>query len=205
MIYNGNNLMAFIGEEAGAETNPRSIGFATNHQLSITQELKDIAHKDAGGGRWSVSSYGSVSWEITTDAFLGDTTSVGDANSKTEMKREGRGAVDMLKLFNARKPVYCVFGLEGDSKDFFNGTELQAPTGGWKPKTSYMVSGWAYISSLSISAPVNDYATWNITLTGTGPLTLAENETAWMSNQEETPVVPVVTVSKTTSKTANKD
>lgn len=203
MIYNGSNLMCFTGAEPDSKEDPRSIGFATNHQLSITQELKDIAHKDAGsGGRWSVSSYGTVSWEITTDAFLGDTTSVGGDASKSEMKREGRGAVDMFKLFNERKPIYVVFGLEGDSTDFFNNAQEVAPEGGWKPKTNYMVSGFAYISSLSISAPVNDYATWSITLTGTGALTLAENATNWMSANEP---VPVVVATKTTKSTAVKD
>lgn len=207
MIYNGNSLMLFTGDTtSNSAEETRSIGFATNHQISFSQELKDIAHKDANscGGRWAVSSYGTVSWEITTDAFLGDTSSTGESASNSEMKREGRGALDMFKLFNERKPIFVVFGLEGASKDFFNDATQVVPEGGWKPKGNSYFSGWAYISSLNISAPTNDYATWSLTLTGTGALTLVEEETAeWMSAKEPVPVIAATTTAKKTVEKQN--
>lgn len=210
MILSGNSIMAFLGQTAGSTANPRSIGFATNHQLSINQELKDIQHKDAGGGRYSVASYGSISWSITSSNFIGNTVSAGDSGSKSEQKREGHSYISLYKLMMDRKPVYLVFGLEGDdNENDFNNTLLNAPEGGWSPDETgkRYLSGWAYISSLTASAPVNDYATFDVEFTGTGELTLANSTEAgeFMSLNEPVPVAPVTTTATKAEKaTATK-
>lgn len=203
MIFNGSSLMAWCAKETGKEEGLTTLGFSTNHQLTVNHEVKDLQHKDASGsGRWAAYGFGQMSWQITSSNFLANTTSVGDAPSKSEMKREGLGAADLYDIMQQRKPVFVAFGIEGSSKDIFTDPELTVPDGGWKLSEDKHLEGWAYISSLEINAPVGDYASFNVTFQGTGPLELkkgAGDDAAWMSAKEPVPVPVTATTAKATA------
>lgn len=218
MIINGSFLQVFIASD---ETKtPVSVGFCTNTSLSISQELKDIQHKDAGGlGRFAVNSYGTISYEITADHFLGNPNSDDtDPHNKAGMRRQGHSYLSLYKMMMERKPVYICFGIDslegingsdGKQSDFFNNTPETVPDGGWTPDKSQCVYGWCFVSSLALQAPTNDFSTFSITLSGTGPLYLEEpkfggekeeNSTLFMASKEPVKIETATTKKTTESK-----
>lgn len=220
MILQGSYIMAFIGEQAGAETNPTSIAFATSHTLQIQQSTRDIQHKDinAAAGRWAARSWGELSWSTTSENYVGNLIAAsGESETKvpdaTGMKRQGHSYTSLYKLMVQRKPVYLVFGETKEITDYFSENFIDVPEKGWTPNTSNFFSGWAYITDLQTNAPVGDYETMSITFTGCGPLILnefdpktGEGGTEWLSNDgKDTPVIPVPTTSTTAKKTAVKE
>lgn len=213
MILNGSDIMLFAAKSAGEEGKGTevSIAFATSHTLQITQELKDIQHKDVGAsGRFSTSAYGTISWSIQSENFIGNDTVVGETASKTDMKRQGLSYTALYKLMVDKKPLHVMFGIEGNSKSLIpndlaeNDTDskLQSvPEGGWTVGTGKQYfEGWAYITDLQASAPTNDFCSMSVSLQGTGRLSLVDGAAEWMSAKEPVPVVPVATkTSKTTA------
>lgn len=150
MLINGSDLMLFVGG--------KSIAFATSHSIDISMETKQVAHKDIGGGHFSVAEPGLASWTVSSENLIGDPMA-------------GIGFDELFEMMVARTPVTGVFALEGDSTDFNVNKLDAAPTAGWKAKANDGYTGEMLITSLSKSAPNGEYATMSVTFTGTGPLT----------------------------------
>lgn len=125
------------------------IAFAQSHTLSINGETQDVSNKDAGNGTWSSSEVSKMSWEISAEHMV-------NAN--------GTNVTDLYDAMVAMTPIDVVLakstGVEGE-----NGITT------WAPLTnSFGFKGKATITSLEISAQNGEYATFSITLAGTGAL-----------------------------------
>jgi hypothetical protein len=96
----------------------------------------------------------SYSWTISSDnvmAWTGDTTN-------TDLPA-GNTYKDLLNLLIAGTEVDVVFAL---------GSTFST-TSGWSPAGT-QVSGKGYVTDASVTADVNDNATFSISITGTGDL-----------------------------------
>lgn len=206
MLVSGSDLMAFVSSDTN---DPRSIGCATSHTLEITNSLKTLSHKDLGAGYFQYSEFGEISWSCSSENFVCDTSASGEALSNSDMVRAGKGYDDMYEYLLAKKPIWLEFGLEGLSKNFKDGKVLDVAKDtdgkeGWKPgKTVY--GGWAWINSLSLNAPVGDYATMSISFTGHGPLKKITHDQAQGSDTIPFSVqTPVTTKTTKTASTESK-
>lgn len=146
-IISGDDLMVFDG--AG-----KSIGFATNHQLSISVDLESIAHKDAG--IWSAQTPGKINWEITSENLY----SQHDFDA-------------LFTVMTNKQDVTLFFGLkdgyEGSANYDQSASVNIIADGNWSPdSTAYMYSGKAFLTSLEVSAATGEKATFSCTFTGNG-------------------------------------
>ena len=167
-LISGNDLMLF-------DSTGKSIGYATNHVLSITTEQATTTSKDHG-------SYGGVkvntiNWEITSD------------NLYTTEEYES-----LFDTMMGKKAVYVHFGLKtipSDetltvANDDFNAWSM-ANTANVADSTTESVGsysdstdgvstaahgfcGKAFITSLTANAAVGENATFSVTFTGDGAL-----------------------------------
>lgn len=151
-IIKGKKLMLFI--EDGSEY--ISVGYATNHTLSTSASTISVSHKDladAGSGKWDDQNIDTLSWTITTENFYAN-----DA--------EGVTFADLYTYYASGAILNVKFGVAANSTS-------GVPTGGWQaPTTGDVLSGQVVITSLDVNAPVDDNASFSITFTGKGPLTL---------------------------------
>ena len=124
------------------------IAFAQSHTLSINGETQDVSNKDAGNGTWSSSEVSKMSWEISAEHMVNAT---------------GTNVTDLFDAMVAMTPIDVVLakstGVEGE-----NGVTT------WTAGTSFGFKGKATITSIEISAQNGEYATFSITLAGTGAL-----------------------------------
>ena len=152
-IIKGKKLMAFVKT---GETY-KSIGFCTNHTFSTSASTIDVSHKDladaSGAGKWADEDVDTFSWSISTEAFYANTA-------------EGVTYSDLFALYTAGTPLDIKFGLAENSTS-------GVPSGGWTPGDGPMMSGKVVITSLDINAPVDGNATFSMTMTGKGPVTVA--------------------------------
>lgn len=121
------------------------IAFATSCTLTVTTNTTQIATKDHG--EYPSTLPQSITWEITADNLY-----AGDANLLTSQKEMSTVNVKFAPVSN-----YDSKGLVGT--DHANWTAGNA-----------IVSGDAYITSISINAATGDNATYSVTFTGAGPL-----------------------------------
>lgn len=153
-IVRGKKLMVWVKSGSGNYT---SIGYCTNHTLSTSANTIDVAHKDladAGSGRWNDQDIDTLSWTITAEAFY--------ANSQ-----EGIGFDTIFGYYAAGTELDLKFAVAADST-------TGVPTGGWAvPSSGTVLSGKAIISSLDVNAPVSDNASFSVTFTGKGALSIA--------------------------------
>lgn len=149
---NGSNLMIFYGNE--------SLALATNHTINFTVNVNEAVTKDSG--IWSNAVATSIAWECTSDNLA--------------------VAVDYNRLYDkmvARQPVELVFGMPSDwtENGLTDGTDYwsdpSSPTGQANDVIYY--KGKAIITSLNLSAPAGDNATYSITFKGVGAITKAAN------------------------------
>ena len=124
----------------------KSIAYATSHSLTISAETNDVTSKDSGNGDWSSATVKKFSWECSTENLY----------SKEAYSQ-------LYTAMIAKSPVTLVIDLkEGET----------LPEQGWLPVTSGTgYTGSAIITSLEMSAPDGDNATFSATFTGTGALT----------------------------------
>lgn len=124
----------------------KSIAYATSHSLSISAETNDVTSKDSGNGDWSAASIKKLSWECSTENLY----------SKEAYSQ-------LYAAMIAKNAVTLVIDLkEGET----------LPSDGWTPATGGTgYTGSAIITSLEMSAPDGDNATFSATFTGTGALT----------------------------------
>lgn len=207
MIVNGSDLMLFISKEG--KTDPHSIGGATSHTLTINQSLNQLATKDNGGGRWAQNYPGLMDWTIDAENFTINMESVGDAESFSENKRVGFGFNDLFDLMISRKPIWCVFALEGNSPDFYNEKIMsvgdEKTKNGWTPGTGQF-QGWGYIANLTQNAPTGEFSSYSLQIVGHGELKRIEasDDKSDASNYSLGGGSAVVTTAKT-AKTATAE
>lgn len=134
--------------------NGKCLALSTSSSLEISQDLVEVSNKDAGGGKWTASQGGKLSWSMSSENLF-------------STEPEGLGYENLFKLMTDQAEVTVVFGLEKTYKN-----KSAVPKGGWLPSTSGIYSGKALITSLSLSAPVDDNATYSVELQGIGELTL---------------------------------
>ena len=124
------------------------IAFAQSHTLSINGETQDVSNKDAGNGTWSSSEVSKMSWEISAEHMV---------------NADGTNVTDLYEAMVAMTPIDVVLakspGVEGE-----NGITT------WTAGNSFGFTGKATITSLEISAQNGEYATFSVTLAGTGAL-----------------------------------
>ena len=150
-IIRGKKLMLFIKKSNSYV----SVGYATNHTLSTSASTIDVAHKDradASAGKWDDQDIDTFSWTITTENFYAN-----DA--------EGVTFSDLFGYYTAATELDVKFGVATDSAQ-------GVPTGGWTAPSSGAFAGKAIITSIDMNAPVGDNASFSLTLTGKGPLTV---------------------------------
>lgn len=154
-IVKGKKLMVFVKAGDGSY---KSIGFATNHTLSTSASTISVSHKDladAGNGKWDSQDVDTLSWTITSENFYANVV-------------EGIGFADIWGYYAAGTELDLKFGVAADSS-------TGVPTGGWAvPSTGTVLQGKAIVSSIDVNAPVDDNASFSITFTGKGALTVAE-------------------------------
>jgi predicted secreted protein len=147
-IIKGSNLMLFV--KVGSDY--KSVGYATNHTLSIGSESSSISTKDDLGGSalWTQSSVNKLNWSISTDNLF-------------SYDAAGQEAFDLITLMTSRTVVDVCFAMASES---------QVPATGWTPDDDIShLKGSAYITDLSINAPNGDNASFTATFSGIGALT----------------------------------
>ena len=157
-IIKGKKLMLFI--EDGSEY--VSVGYSTNHTLSTSASTISVSHKDledAGSGKWDSQDVDTFSWTITTENFYAN-----DAAGIT--------FADLFNYYAAGTELNVKFAVAANSTS-------GVPAGGWTAPTSGdILSGKVIITSLDMNAPVDDNATFSITFTGKGALSIDEGSDA---------------------------
>ncbi len=141
-VINGGDLMAFV--------DGKSIGFATSHTLTINLATAETTSKDSGG-KWQSSEARLLSWTVDSENLMSN-----DA--------EGVTYDTLFNTMTARTSVTLKFAVKAETAD-------TVPDGGWTPKTTYR-TGSAYITALTLNAPNGDNATFTVSFTGSGPLTV---------------------------------
>lgn len=77
----------------------------------------------------------------------------------------------------ARTAITGVFTLEGNSTDLDTNKLDNVPSGGWSPDNDTpTLTGQMIITSVELNAPNGENATFTVNFTGTGSLTLSNNE-----------------------------
>lgn len=154
-IVKGKKLMVWV--KAGSSDSYESIGYATNHTLSTSASTISVSHKDladAGSGKWDDQDIDTLSWTITTENFYANTA-------------EGKTFADLFGYYAAGTVLDLKFAVAADSS-------TGVPTGGWVvPTSGTILSGQAIISSIDVSAPVDDNASFSVTFQGKGVLSAA--------------------------------
>ena len=152
-IVKGKKLMVFVKASGG---DYKSIGFATNHTLSTSASTISISHKDladAGSGKWDDQDIDTLSWTITSESFYAN-------------EAEGVTFTDIWGYYAAGTVLDLKFGVAADNTS-------GVPTGGWAvPASGTVLSGKAVITSVDLNAPVDDNASFSITFTGRGALSV---------------------------------
>lgn len=151
-ITRGKKLMLFIETSSNVY---KSVGYATNHTLSTSASTISVSHKDladAGSGKWDSQDIDTLSWTITTENFYAASA-------------DGVTFADLFGYYSAGTELNVKFAVAADSTS-------GVPSGGWvPPSTGYILSGKVVITSIDVNAPVDDNASFSVTLTGKGPLT----------------------------------
>lgn len=154
-IIRGKKLMVFVKSGEGTY---KSIGFSTSHTLSTSASTISVSHKDlvdvVSGGKWEDADIDTLTWNITSESFYAN-------------EAEGVTFADLWNYYAAGTVLDLKFGVADTST-------TGVPVGGWAvPSTGTVLSGKAIISSLDVSAPVDDNATVSIQFQGKGALTIA--------------------------------
>jgi hypothetical protein len=140
----GSNLMLFAS--TGSTNQP--FAFAKSAEFSSQTSEIPLAHKDAGNQKEIL--LGESSYSLKTDGLL-NFVSTGTTQSTDEI----------LKAYNCR----CLFT--------WTMAVASGSTPSWSINTSKKyLTGCAFITSMSVSAGVNEIGTYSVDMTGTGGWTL---------------------------------
>lgn len=135
-----------------------SIAFATNHTLEISAEMSSSTQNkdESNGGDWATSEVNTLSWTASSENLF-----------CLPAGGEGDTYADLFDLMIAKEPIDAVF-----ARKLQNVTDV--PSGGWDPDAvgsdTPQYVGKVIITSLSLNAPVGDFATYSAQFQGVGPL-----------------------------------
>ena len=137
-IPEGDLLRLQIGAGRGTK-----IGHATGSGFDSQLALQEIASKDTGGGNYTESIAGKLSWTKNCEFLYNFDDTI-----------DGENRLTIVDLFNAQKSrqpidVRCTTGVQGDTE--------------WHGK--------AFVTGLTATGNTGEVATGSFTLTGTGELT----------------------------------
>lgn len=145
-IIKGGHLMVFMDNEP--------IAFATSHSLDKTLNTQEVSTKDHGD--FTAILPQNITWEVSTENLY-----------------SLNGYHKLNDAFNQRKLVTLYFGETTYSQTGVQDSILgQTPPADNWAETGFGEQGQAYITSLSVSAPAGENATFTATFTGTGSLTI---------------------------------
>lgn len=144
-IIKGSTLMVFIGN------NP--VGFATQHNLSVSLATTEVSCKDSGDFN-SVTPQ-NITWEVTAENLYSD---AGEATYMAAITGKTLVSLKFAKAGNyASSNEQGVLGPQGHEE--------------WSVGT-VIAEGQAYLTSFQINAPSGENATMSVTFTGVGALTV---------------------------------
>ena len=122
-----------------------AIGYSTSCSFSMSAELRETIHKDNPGSGWRTFSIGQKQATITVDAFYNT-----DANSAYSNRKDPD---DIATLFiNETQFEWQFRAASGDD----------------------MYSGSGYITEMSIESPVEDNATYSLTIEVDGAVAIGD-------------------------------
>lgn len=147
-VIKGGHLMVFVADASG---NLNPIGFATSHTLSKTLNTQQISTKDHGDSAAVLPQ--NISWEITTENLYSLNGYQALNNAFKEMKEVTVYFGESTYAQNTAQA--SIVGVDGATD--------------WAP-TGFGESGYAYITSLDVTAAAGDNATFSATFTGNGTL-----------------------------------
>ena len=150
MIIKGSDLMLFVQPTAGTF---KSIGYATNHTLTIGTTSSEVSTKDSGGGLWNEAVVQKLNWSATTENLFALTAA-------------GATYDDLFDVMTKRETINIQFTLESS----YQTKPSTVPAGGWSPIATPSYKGKAYITDLQKNAPDGDNASFTATFTGIGAL-----------------------------------
>jgi len=154
-ILSGTDIMVFM--KKGASATLTSIGYATNHTLTIGSNSSEVSTKDDAQGIWQSAVVQKLNWSATTENMY-------------SIDQAGNGFDDLFDAMISREPVDIKFGLETTAAA---GNKGSVPTTGWTGASTPMFTGKAYVTDLSWNNPNGDNSSFTATFTGTGALVRA--------------------------------
>tara|TARA_R100000781_G_scaffold78040_1_gene48378 strand:- start:2075 stop:2539 length:465 start_codon:yes stop_codon:yes gene_type:complete len=136
-VYNGSSMLLFLDAEI--------LVHSTNVSVSINTSLKDTTSRETDA--WNTSLPGLRNWGATADAAIAFTTTSGTPYTSEPFYTSVNEILNDYIL--NRNPVFI---------------EIMPPMP--YANNNFRILGEAYITSASIDTPLEDSATWNLTLTG---------------------------------------
>ena len=141
-ILNGTDLKVYITPSGGSAT---LIAYATSATININHSTRSTSNKESGG--WSENMEGMRDWDVSVDAMYAWLDADGAAI----------GGLTLSELFD------IMIGTRAKASVTFGVTTT---TGG---DTKY--TGDVWMTSASLSAPLEDSSTFSASFQGTGQLT----------------------------------
>jgi len=139
---NGTDLSVYITPDGGSAT---LIAYATNATININHSPRSTSNKESGG--WEENMEGMRNWDISCDALYAWLTPAAGAI----------GGLTLSELYtqmvHTRTKLDVTFGTTGSTTE----------------DTKYTGSVW--LTSASLTAPLEDTATFSVSFQGTGALT----------------------------------
>ncbi len=141
-ILNGTDLKVYITPDGGSAT---LIAYATNATININHSTRSISNKESSG--WEESMEGMRNWDVSVDAMYAWLDADGSAI----------GGLTLSELFSVmietRAKASITFGVTSTSSG----------------DTKY--AGDVWMTSSSLTAPLEDSSTFSASFQGTGALT----------------------------------
>lgn len=142
-MIQGRDLMLFL--------DGKSTAFALDCVLNVSVEPIEKTSKT--NGRFKSFKAGMIAWDVSSSNIVADTD-------------KGVTFYTLLRAMLDKKTFDVTFAIKAETDD-------TVPTGGWTPDSSTtMITGKAFITSLSETAQTDDNVTFTMTLQGTDELTL---------------------------------
>ena len=141
-ILNGTDLKVYITPDGGSAT---LIAYATNATINVNHSPRSISNKESSG--WEENMEGFRSWDLSVDAMYAWLAADGSAIAGLTLSEL------FTDMIHTRAKLGVTFG-------------VTTSTGG---DTKYTGSVW--MTSASLTAPLEDSATFSASFQGTGALT----------------------------------
>lgn len=147
-IQNATNVVIQVSTDS-TEGNLQTLAHCTSASLSLTRDLRDSTTKSSDA--WSESLAGLKSWELSGDGFVELVDSITAYDPYDSASGTLMGYKKLYDLWAAGTEVYVKFGKDGSGNHY---------------------EGKGFISSLSADGGVEENATYSISITGSGTLSV---------------------------------